>query len=188
MQFRMFKLSYVLSIVTATILLAIALPARAGSSVNSDRTHSTTATPSTVAQATGTIVDIAASNPSFTTLEQAIQAAGLGETLSGRGAFTVFAPTDEAFAALPSETLAALLRPENRDRLRQILTYHVVPGIVQSQDIQPGDVTTVEGSPVRLNVVNGQVTVNDATVQAADIQASNGVIHVIDRVILPPDL
>jgi uncharacterized surface protein with fasciclin (FAS1) repeats len=144
-------------------------------------------TPMQVAQA-DTIVEIAASDSTFSTLVQAVQAAGLVDTLSGEGPFTVFAPTNEAFAALPPGILETLLQPENQDTLRQILTYHVVAGAVTSGDIQPGEVATVEGSPVQLNVTNGQVSVNDATVVVADIEASNGIIHVIDRVILPPSL
>lgn len=137
---------------------------------------------------TGTIVDVAASNPSFTTLVQAVQAAGLVETLSGQGPFTVFAPTNEAFAALPAGTLEKLLKPENRDILRKILTYHVLSGTVRSTAIRPGQVTTVEGSPVTLRVRNGQIAVNNSTVTTADIQTSNGIIHVINRVLLPPDI
>jgi len=161
-----------------------ALPAIAGSPAGCAQSADAS---SRVAQS-NTIVDIAASNDSFSTLVQAVQAAGLVETLSGKGPFTVFAPTNEAFAALPPGTLEELLKPENRAKLQQILTYHVVAGAVESSDIQPGEVETVEGSPVTLAIVDGKVTVNDATVTTADIQASNGIIHVIDRVILPPNL
>ena len=135
-----------------------------------------------------TIVDVAASNDSFETLVAAIEAAGLVETLSGEGPFTVFAPTDEAFAALPEGVLEQLLLPENRDMLVSILTYHVVPGKVTSSDIAPGEVSTVEGSSVSVAVEDGQVAVNEATVIMADVEASNGVIHAIDQVILPPEL
>jgi uncharacterized surface protein with fasciclin (FAS1) repeats len=135
--------------------------------------------------ATGTIVDVAVEAGSFTTLTQALEAAGLVEVLSGEGPFTVFAPTDEAFAALPEGTLEELLLPENREQLIQILTYHVVPGEALSTSLEAGEVITVEGSPVEISLADG-VMVNDANVVTADIEASNGVIHVIDKVILPP--
>lgn len=132
------------------------------------------------------IVDIAASNGSFNTLVAAVTAAGLVDTLKGEGPFTVFAPTDEAFAALPAGTVDSLLLPENKDQLVAILTYHVVPGAVTSDQLagQHLDVATVNGAEVRVNGSNG-VMVNDATVTTADIIASNGVIHVIDSVLLP---
>jgi uncharacterized surface protein with fasciclin (FAS1) repeats len=148
----------------------------------------TTAAAETKATTTGTIVDIAASNASFKTLVAAVRAAGLVEVLSGEGPFTVFAPTDEAFAALPKGTLEALLKPENKAKLQQILTYHVVPGSVMSTAIKPGQVNTVEGKPVTLSTKGNRIMVNNANVTAADIKASNGVIHVIDKVILPPGL
>jgi len=135
----------------------------------------------------GTIVDVAVAAGSFETLVAAVQAAGLVETLSGEGPFTVFAPTDEAFAALPEGVLDALLLPENVDVLVKILTYHVVPGTVLAADVTDGDVATVEGQTVTLDTMGG-VTVNGANVVTADVLASNGVIHVIDAVILPPDV
>ncbi len=135
----------------------------------------------------GTIVDIAAADPNFSTLVRAVQAAGLAETLSS-GEFTLFAPTNEAFAALPKGTLENLLLPENREVLRKILTYHVVSGSIRSTMLATGQVTTVAGINVTVVVQDGRVQVNQARVVAADIQASNGVIHVIDRVLLPPDL
>jgi len=132
------------------------------------------------------IVDIAASNGNFNTLVAAVTAAGLVDTLKSEGPFTVFAPTDEAFAALPAGTVESLLLPENKDQLVAILTYHVVPGAVTSDQLagQHLDVATVNGAEVRVNGSNG-VKVNDATVTTADIIASNGVIHVIDSVLLP---
>lgn len=135
----------------------------------------------------GTIVDIASTTDGFGTLVAAVQAAGLGETLAGEGPFTVFAPTDEAFAALPAGLVDALLLPENKDALAKILTYHVVPGTVMAADITDGEVATVEGQNVTLSTADG-VTVNGAKVVQADIVADNGVIHVIDAVILPPDV
>jgi uncharacterized surface protein with fasciclin (FAS1) repeats len=136
----------------------------------------------------GTIVDVAASNPNFSTLVAAVKAAGLVETLSGQTQFTVFAPTNEAFAALPKGTLERLLKPENREALKKVLTYHVVSGTLESKDLRSSPVASVEGNPVNISVMNNQVKVNDANVIAADVKASNGVIHVIDRVLLPPNL
>lgn len=136
--------------------------------------------------AAGDIVDVAVAN-GFTTLAAAVEAAGLVETLKGEGPFTVFAPTDEAFAALPAGVLDALLLPENKDTLAKILTYHVVSGAVKAADVTDGDVPTVEGQTITLSTADG-VTVNGATVIAADVMASNGVVHVIDAVLLPPDV
>jgi uncharacterized surface protein with fasciclin (FAS1) repeats len=135
----------------------------------------------------GTIVDVASANPDFSTLVAAITAAGLGETLSGEGPFTVFAPTNEAFAALPAGVLDALLLPENKDALTKILTYHVVSGAVMAADITDGDVATVEGQNVTLSTADG-VTVNGAAVVTADIVTDNGVIHVVDAVLVPADV
>jgi uncharacterized surface protein with fasciclin (FAS1) repeats len=132
------------------------------------------------------IIDIAASNPDFSTLVAAVSAAGLVDTLKSDGPFTVFAPTNAAFAALPAGTVESLLLPENRDTLISILTYHVVPGAVTSDQLvgQRIDVATVQGDTVHINGTHG-VRVNDATVTTANIIASNGVIHVIDTVLLP---
>ena len=146
-------------------------------------------TSETMAEDPGTIVDIAIGNPDFSTLVAAVTAAGLVETLSGEGPFTVFAPTNDAFAALPAGLVDKLLLPENKDVLTQILTYHVVSGKVMSTDVAAGEVPSVEGSPITVTVDGGTVMLNDsATVTAVDIEASNGVIHVIDAVILPPGL
>ena len=132
------------------------------------------------------IVETAVGAGTFTTLVAAVEAAGLVETLSGEGPFTVFSPTDDAFAALPEGTVESLLLPENRDQLVAILTYHVVPGAVMSTDLSDGmTATTVQGGDITIDLDNG-VMVNDATVTTADIAASNGVIHVIDAVIMPP--
>ena len=135
----------------------------------------------------GTIVDVAVGAGNFSTLVAAVKAADLVETLSGTGPFTVFAPTDEAFAALPAGVLDALLLPENKALLAKILTYHVVSGKVMAADVTDGDVATVEGQTVKLSTMDG-VTVNGAKVISADVAASNGVIHAIDAVILPPDV
>ncbi|MEM6867477.1 MAG: fasciclin domain-containing protein [Cyanobacteria bacterium P01_C01_bin.121] len=138
--------------------------------------------------ATGaSIVDVASANGSFDTLVTAIQTAGLEETLSTEGPYTVFAPTDEAFAALPEGTVEKLVKPENQDALSQVLAYHVVAGEVASGEIEPGAVSTVEGSDVELAVDPAGVTVNgEATVVQPDVIADNGVIHVVDTVLLPP--
>jgi uncharacterized surface protein with fasciclin (FAS1) repeats len=132
------------------------------------------------------IVDTAVGAGNFTTLVAAVQAAGLVETLKGPGPFTVFAPTDAAFAALPAGTVEDLLKPENKDKLVAVLTYHVVPGKVMSTDLSEGlKATTVQGGEVTITLEGGP-KVNGATISTADIVASNGVIHVIDAVILPP--
>ena len=132
------------------------------------------------------IVDTAAASPDFETLVAAVQAAGLVDTLKGDGPFTVFAPTDAAFAALPEGTVESLLKPENKDQLIDILTYHVVPRKVMSTDLSDGmTATTVEGGDLTVDLDSG-VMINDAHVTAADIETSNGVIHVVDKVILPP--
>jgi len=133
------------------------------------------------------IVELAVETESLSTLVAAIEAAGLAETLQGDGPFTVFAPTNEAFDALPEGTLESLLEPENRDMLIEILTYHVVPGKVMSGDLSDGmSAETVQGSEVSISVSNYGVRVDDASVAQADVEASNGVVHIIDAVILPP--
>ena len=132
------------------------------------------------------IVDTAVSAGSFKTLVAAVQAAGLVDTLKGVGPFTVFAPTDDAFAKLPAGTVEDLLKPENKDKLVAILTYHVVPGKVMSGDIAGKEmaVASVQGDTIDVNATSG-VMVDDASVVTADIEADNGVIHVIDSVIMP---
>ncbi len=130
------------------------------------------------------IIDTAVAAGSFNTLAKLLTDAGLVETLKGAGPFTVFAPTDEAFAKVPADTLAKLAA--DKAMLTQVLTYHVVPGKVMAADIAAGDVATVAGPTVTLSVADGKVMVNGATVTTADVVASNGVIHVIDQVLLPP--
>ena len=133
------------------------------------------------------IVDTAVAAGSFTTLVAAVQAAGLVDTLKGEGPFTVFAPTDDAFAKLPAGTVENLLKPENKDQLVAVLTYHVLPGKVMAADIAGKELetATVQGSMVDINATGASVMVDGATVVTADVEASNGVIHVIDAVILP---
>lgn len=133
------------------------------------------------------IVDTAVAAGNFNTLAAALKAADLVDTLKGPGPFTVFAPTDEAFAKLPAGTVESLLKPENKDKLRAILTYHVVAGRVDSKKVaKMTSAKTVEGSSVTISTAMGRVMINEATVTKADIACSNGIIHVIDAVILPP--
>ncbi len=133
------------------------------------------------------IVGIASGDAQFKTLTKALTAAGLVPTLQGKGPFTVFAPTDAAFAALPKGTVEDLLKPANKAKLTKILTYHVVSGAVLSTSLKSGDVPTVEKTPLKVVVAGGKVTVGGANVVKADIKASNGVIHVIDKVLIPAD-
>jgi uncharacterized surface protein with fasciclin (FAS1) repeats len=138
------------------------------------------------AQQPQNIVDTAVAAGSFTTLATALTAADLVATLKGQGPFTVFAPTDAAFAKLPAGTLESLLKPENKDKLRRILTYHVVAGEVRAADVvKLQSAKVVSGDSIVIKVRDGKVHVDDASVTKADIQASNGVIHIIDAVILP---
>ena len=132
------------------------------------------------------IVDTAVAAGQFKTLAAALQAAGLVDTLKGPGPFTVFAPTDAAFAALPAGTVESLLKPENREKLTAVLTYHVVPGRYPAARVAGLDgAATVNGGSVEIRSANGGVTVDGARVTQADIAASNGVIHVIDKVLMP---
>jgi uncharacterized surface protein with fasciclin (FAS1) repeats len=139
---------------------------------------------------TGNIVQVAVANGSFKTLVAAVKAAGLVDTLSGKGPFTVFAPTDAAFAKLPKGTVETLLKPENKAALVKVLTYHVVSGKVLAKDIKAGSVlvTTVDGGSIKVTKSKKGVVIDNSKVVAADVKASNGVIHVIDTVLLPPDL
>lgn len=132
-----------------------------------------------------TVVEIAAGNEDFSTLVAAVTAAGLAETLSGEGPYTVFAPTNEAFAKLPEGTVETLLKPENKEKLVAILTYHVVAGKVMAADVKSGKVATVNGKEAEIVVADGGVKIDGATVVKTDIVGTNGVIHVIDSVILP---
>ncbi|MDA1201321.1 MAG: fasciclin domain-containing protein [Planctomycetota bacterium] len=134
------------------------------------------------------IVDTAVGAGTFKTLVAAVQAADLVETLKGAGPFTVFAPTDEAFAKLPAGTVETLLKPENKEKLVAVLTYHVVPGKVMAADVvKLTEAPTVQGAKAKVKVADGAVMIDNAKVVKTDIETSNGVIHVIDAVILPPD-
>lgn len=130
------------------------------------------------------IVDTAAASPDFSTLAKLIGDAGLADTLKGAGPFTVFAPTNAAFAKVPAKTMSELAA--DKERLRAVLTYHVVPGNVMSAEVKPGNVKTVQGANVALSRAGTFVTVEDAVVTKADIKATNGVIHAIDTVLIPP--
>lgn len=163
--------------------------------VEAPTTESTIATSETITQVPATgdktknVVEVAAIAGQFQTLAQAIEAAGLKDTLATQGPFTLFAPTDEAFAALPEGTLEELLKPENKDLLVSLLTYHVVPGELSAQNISSGELQTVEGSAlvVDVNQASNIVEVNDAQVINPNIQASNGIIHAVNKVMLPPE-
>ena len=131
------------------------------------------------------IVEVASANQDFSTLVTALKAADLVETLKGDGPFTVFAPTNEAFAALPAGTLDRLLQEEHKDTLTAILKYHVVPSRIMAADVQPGEVKTVQGKSLNVQKQQGKVTIGKANVTQTDLAAQNGVIHVIDKVMIP---
>ncbi|MCG5057652.1 MAG: fasciclin domain-containing protein [Limnoraphis sp. WC205] len=175
-----FQRATLVAIIAGTSLMAVPEITNAGGGPSREATQSQGQTQA----AAGDIVETATSAGQFTILAKALQAAGLVDVLKGDGPFTVFAPTDAAFQALPAGTLEELLRPENKDKLAAILTYHVVPGRVTSTQLQSGQVKTVQGSSVTVNLDSG-VMVDEAKVIKADVPASNGVIHVIDKVILP---
>ena len=167
-----------LAALTSALALAVAAPVFAAQPAASTAAQT---------QARGDIVDTAVAAGQFKTLAAALQAAGLVDTLKGAGPFTVFAPTDAAFAALPAGTVENLLKPENREQLVAILTYHVVPGRVTAGDVAKLDkATTVQGGDVAIRATGGTVSVGNARVVQADVMASNGVIHVIDKVLMPP--
>lgn len=187
MRFSQFSLKKFAGVAAAIAILPVAVACDTATTEEPDVAVEETEVPAdTEVVAEGdTIVDVAAANGSFNTLVAAIDAAGLTETLSGEGPYTVFAPTDDAFAALPDGVLDNLLLPENQEVLTQILTYHVVPGEVLAADVTTGPAATVEGSELDLVAEGGTVTVNEATVSTPDVTASNGVIHVIDSVLVP---
>mgnify|MGYP000142920568 CR=1 FL=1 len=169
------------------LMSACGTPTTPNQSAETETMQDTMAT-ETAPAATNDIVALASQTPDLSTLVQAVQAAGLVETLQGTGPFTVFAPTNAAFAALPAGTLDNLLKPENKDQLVAILTYHVVSGAVRSTDLTDGMTpATVNGANATVKLgANGSVMINDANVTAANVEASNGVVHIIDKVIMPP--
>ena len=172
-------------LVALALVASIAFTACGSDSEATEETVTEESVVETETAAATDIVAVAVATEGFSTLVAALTAAGLVETLQGEGPFTVFAPNDAAFAALPEGLLEKLLLPENIDVLKAILTYHVVAGKVMSTDVTTGDAATVEGSTLALDTMSG-VMVNDATVIAADVEASNGVIHVINKVLVPP--
>jgi uncharacterized surface protein with fasciclin (FAS1) repeats len=177
------KEKYMKKLMAAIATTSVLLLAACGS----DSTTTETVVETTMAEEVGTIVDIAVGNPDFSTLVAALTAAGLVETLSGEGPFTVFAPTNAAFDALPAGLVDKLLLPENIDVLIAILTYHVVSGAVMAADVAAGAVPSVQGEDITVTTDMG-VMVNNANVVTTDIVGSNGVIHVIDAVIVPPSI
>ena len=184
MSIRPLKIVGGLVVVASLTLGAVACSSDSGSSSADTTAKNNSST--TMAMNAETIVQIASGNADFSTLVSAVKSAGLAETLSGKGPFTVFAPTNEAFAKLPAGTLASLT-PE---QLKSILTYHVVAGEVLAKDVKPGKVKTVNGEELTINVNGGKVTITDAkgntyNVVKTDIKGSNGVIHVIDGVLMP---
>ncbi len=173
------------ALLTCSLTTATTFAGQCGNKTAQSKT--TVMTVSTAATATHekTLVAIAAGNKNFTTLVAAVKAAGLVEALNGDGPFTIFAPTNEAFAKLPAGTVESLLKPENKDKLAAILKYHVVPGKVMAADVTTGEALTLQGSTLEIKVAKGAVTIDKAQVVTTDIVGSNGVIHVIDSVILP---
>lgn len=149
--------------------------------------HHTTSGSTSGSVSSKTIVDVASGSDSFKTLVQALKAADLTSTLSGNGPYTVFAPTDDAFSALPEGALEFLLKPENKGLLTQVLTYHVVSGEVMSNELSPGEVKTLNGG-LSVGTYQGKPVINNASITQADIQASNGVIHQVNRVLIPEPL
>jgi len=171
----------IITLIVASLTLPFA--ALQAGSCGSCSSHSKSKDAKTMAKSN--IVETAVAADDFNTLVAAVKAAGLVDTLSGKGPFTVFAPTDAAFAALPKGTVESLLKPENKDQLIAILTYHVVPAKVMAKDVKAGEAPTVNGKTATVSINSGGVTIEGANVVTADVVASNGVIHVIDKVILP---
>ena len=171
--------------ISAVLIAASLVLVACGDDKDDATTPAASETTAAEAVEVGDIVAVASANPDFSTLVAAVSAAGLVETLQGAGPFTVFAPTNEAFAALPAGLVDKLLLPENKDVLVQILTYHVVAGKVMAADVTAGDVASVEGSNITITVDGGVKLNGSSNVVATDVAASNGVIHVIDAVLLP---
>jgi len=183
---KRWTLATVIALVVAVPLVVAACGSSSSSSSASPSAAMTSASPAMSPAATQDIVDTAVAAGDFKTLATALKAAGLVGALKGPGPFTVFAPTDAAFASLPAGTVATLLKTP-KGELTRILTYHVVPGTVMAADITDGmTAKTLEGSTVKFTVKDGKVYVNGAQVTTADVPASNGVIHVIDKVLIPP--
>ncbi len=179
-----------LRVLAATAALAVVVGACSSSSDNkssskSDKASQTSSSTSSPTKSSGTVVSVASANPDFSTLVTAVKKAGLVETLNGAGPYTVFAPTNAAFAKIPADQLNAILA--DKAQLTKILTYHVVPGKVMAADLQRAQmVKTVEGQDVDIKVATGAATINGCNIVKTDVAASNGVIHVIDCVLTPP--
>ena len=184
---KMFKFSDRSKLLITALTIASAISSTAVMAEMNTSVEQLTVEPSPIAanESEQTIAQIASSADSFEILTAALEAADLVTLLGGEGSFTVFAPTDKAFASLPEGILEELLKPENKSKLVQILTYHVIPEKIMSTDLQAGEVATVEGSQVTIEIDNDEVKVDQAQILQADVQASNGVIHVIDKVIIP---
>ncbi|RZK47019.1 MAG: fasciclin domain-containing protein [Pedobacter sp.] len=178
------KLSYLLLSALACGILVAATP-KSADTRQSTQTSTKLSTPVNPVQSKD-VVDIAIGSPDHTTLVAAVKAAGLVETLKGSGPFTVFAPTNAAFAALPAGTVDGLLKPAKKADLTSILTYHVVSGAVKAADLKNGQkIKTVQGAELTVSIKDGKVKINGANVTAADLEGSNGVVHVIDAVLMP---
>lgn len=170
---------------TCTLTSVTAFAGQCGSKQSVSKTAAMTVSTSAAVSQKDNLVAIAAGNKNFSTLVAAVKAAGLVDALSGDGPFTIFAPTNEAFAKLPAGTVESLLKPENKEKLQAVLKYHVVAAKVMAADVKTGEVKTLQGSTLEIKVADGAVTVDKAKVIKTDIVGSNGVIHVIDSVILP---
>ena len=175
-----------------TFVAAVAFSALTLNACNDGETKTAEATPEVVKEevmapvVTKDIVDVAIGSPDHTTLVAAVTAAGLVETLKGAGPFTIFAPTNAAFSALPAGTVDGLLKPESKAALTNILTYHVVAGAVKAADLKDGQkVKTLQGEELTVSIKDGKVMINGANVTAADLTGSNGVVHVVDAVLMP---
>lgn len=185
MQKNIFKMLAAVAITSATFVACNSNDAKTEETV-STTTDSVKEQPMTPPAATKDIVDVAIGSTDHTTLVAAVTAAGLVETLKGAGPFTVFAPTNAAFAALPAGTVDGLLKPESKAALTKILTYHVVAGAVKAADLKDGQkIKTLQGEELTVAIKDGKVTINGANVTAADLAGSNGVVHVIDAVLMP---
>jgi uncharacterized surface protein with fasciclin (FAS1) repeats len=169
------------------VAICLAVVALGAAACGGDDENTSTAAPAmTAPQASADIVGLAKDTPDLSTLATAVTAGDLATTLQGKGPFTVFAPTNQAFSDIQS-TVDTLLRPKNKADLRKVLTYHVVPGTYKAADLKDGQqLTTVQGQKLTVSVDGGMVKVNDAAVEKADVNASNGVVHVVDKVIVPP--
>ncbi|MEH1840259.1 MAG: fasciclin domain-containing protein [Nostoc sp.] len=179
----------IIGISSLIALSACVQPAETPTATVSPVTPTPTATATIVTQNLAELAKSAASQGQFQTLIRAVQTAGLTEQLAKPGPYTIFAPTDAAFSALPKATLDQLLQPANKQQLGKLLAYHVIPGGITSQQLTSGQVKTIEGSPVQITVdrASSSITVNNAKVTQPDIPASNGIVHIVDQVLMPPN-